>query len=183
MEDLFIAFLQRSEKLRPGYVNSLGKATSLPEVIYDVRYPELLKVIYQQVSGTKSNIIDQKYMDFIPGYYLIHIDEYGDSLELQKQIVEEFSDKRLIPILRNYSSDFVSLDVDSGSIYLVYHDDDEIYKIYENGSNFLQTLTAFYEQKVYFLDNDNYLDYDADLEYTVAHHLNPSIDYWAEQEV
>ena len=177
MEQLFEEFLLLSERLRPSYIASLGKATRLP-VINASDYPTLLTVIYKNVAGTKRKIKDQRYMDFIPGYYLIHIDEYQESLETQTEIVEEFSDKKLVPFLRNYSSDFISIEIGTNHIYYVYHDNNEIYKAYETETDFLKTIIAFYRQKVYFLDNDSYLDYDEDAEYVVAHQLNPTIDFW-----
>jgi len=45
---------------------------------------------------------------------------------------------------------------------------------------FLETLNDFYIQKVYFLDEDGFLDYDIELENEVGKKKNPKIEYWNE---
>ncbi|CAM4413366.1 hypothetical protein [Zobellia nedashkovskayae] len=182
MHRLFIDFLRKSEKRRPGYFKSLGDGKDLPILPYQDNYPELLNVIYENVSGTPSIIGNQEFMDFIPGYHVIHVDEYNSCLTTQNDILEGFSDKNLVPFLKNYSSDFVSIEVETGNVYFVYHDDDQIYKIYETPLDFLKTINKFYDKQVYFLDEDGFLDYDEDMEYVIAKKMNPTIGFWNEEQ-
>ena len=182
MKRLFKLYLLESDNLRSGYIDSLEKpSTILPDILkHNLKYPKLLQDIYQTVAGTKADIENQVFFDFIPGYRLIHEKDSEKALKIQNKILKEFSNKNLLPFLMNYSSDFVSVEVETGAIYHVYHDDLEIYLAHKNSTIFLETLISFYREKVYFLDEDGYLDYDEDKEYEVASSLNPGIEFWIE---
>jgi hypothetical protein len=86
-----------------------------------------------------------------------------------------------LPLLRNYSSDFYVLDSQAHHICLLNHDDAEINVLYDNPLNFLETLVQNYEEEVYYLDDDGFLDYDSDKEYEVARKMNPEIEFWKEE--
>ena len=45
---------------------------------------------------------------------------------------------------------------------------------------FFETICAFYQFNVYFLDTDGYLDYDLELEGTIGAEINLGIPYWLE---
>ena len=73
MNELFEEFLFLSVQLRTRYLDSLGEENCDWEKILseiDVEIPQLFRVIYGKVSGTKRSIEDQTLMDFIPGYRL-----------------------------------------------------------------------------------------------------------------
>lgn len=72
------------------------------------------------------------------------------------------------------------MDKDLNKIYLIYHDDPQIYLIHNDANKFLETLNENYKQNVYFLDQDGYLDYDQELEYKVAKEINKNIEFWVE---
>ena len=44
----------------------------------------------------------------------------------------------------------------------------------------LRTIIACYKEKIYFLDDDGYLDMDFDEEQLIGQKYNPGIDYWFE---
>jgi hypothetical protein len=50
--------------------------------------------------------------------------------------------------------------------------------MHNTGEDFLRTISAFYVYDVYFLDEDNYLDYDLEKEGIIGAKLNQGIDYW-----
>lgn len=184
MEREFNRFLEQSENLRPGYIKSLMLFNRdwelvLNRVMYTVH--DFFKVIYNRISGTTYEINEQKFMDFVPGYLLIHILEYEKSChQLQSLLVENGIKRTFYPILRNYSSDFIALDAESHEIYQIFHDDNEIYLIHKNPLDFLTTINDFYSKGAYFIDDDGYLDYDSDLEYEIGLNNNPEVDYWKE---
>lgn len=182
MKELLEEFFKLSDKVRPNYSKSLGKSSGLPLITkFDVNsYPLFLDTIYTSVQGTLRDIEDQKLMDFIPGYYLIHESQLEDSLKIQNKILDGFSSKKLIPFLANYSSDFISIDINTGQIYYVYHDEDEIYLAYNKPLDFFKTIIEHYKRNVFFLDEDGYLDYDEDLESEIASKINPNIEFWKE---
>ncbi|PWB09240.1 SMI1/KNR4 family protein [Paramuribaculum intestinale] len=87
------------------------------------------------------------------------------------------------PILVNYSSDFYALKVSEGKengIFLIEHDADGPTKIHHSFEDFLRTIIACYKEKIYFLDDDGYLDMDFDEEQLIGQKYNPDIDYWFE---
>lgn len=182
MKEQFDLFLRQSEKLRKGYQTSLSLADEnwLEKLVSSVgQIPELLKIIYSKVSGTKYEVEDQKYMDFLPGFLLVHIDEYAKASEQLFNLLYTLKiSGDFFPILRNYSSDFVAVKRDSNEIYRIFHDESEIFLIHKTPDDFLKTINAFYLDKVFFTDDDGYLDYDPDLQYQVARNHNPDIDFW-----
>lgn len=184
MEQQFILYLQQSDKLRSGYYTSLlpiynNWEVKLKEVMNEI--PELFKIIYSRISGTKYEINNQIFMDFVPGFLLIHILEYHQNyLDLNKITKDSETKGIFYPIVRNYSSDFIAMDKDLNKIYLIYHDDPQIYLIHNDANKFLETLNENYKQNVYFLDQDGYLDYDQELEYKVAKEINKNIEFWVE---
>ena len=76
--DLFSEYLSLSDKIRVGYKSSLGNSHSSWKNFFTgitPTIPEVIQAIYGEVAGTHRDIAIQKYMDFIPGYRLIHIEE------------------------------------------------------------------------------------------------------------
>lgn len=169
-------FLALSETLRPGYTASLGTSISIAErdaAVAGVSIPPFLADVYSQVAGTRAGISEQTLMDFIPGYRLIHVQEiaanYQDCIAMDRE-------EGFIPFLANYSSDFFCWN--DGSIYDVSHDNPVPAIMHESESKFWETICAFYQRDVYFLDADGFLDYDFDMEKVVASAINPGVRYW-----
>lgn len=142
--------------------------------------PDILETIYKNVSGTRYELKDQRMMDFLPGFLLIHILEYQESDIQLNKILKGREEDQYLPLLRNYSSDFIALNVRTNGIYQIFHDDDESYLIYKNPMDFLKTINDFYYGNAYFMDEDGYLDYDPDLEYEIAKRNNPEVKFWEE---
>ncbi len=180
MKDLFKEFLELSDRLRLNYSNSLGLSLGLPKlnIVDKNNYPLILDTIYSIVQGTLRDIENQVLMDFIPGYYLIHQSQLINNLEKQNEILKSISDKKLIPFLANYSSDFISVEIETGKIYYIYHDDNELYLGYSTSLLFLKTIVEHYKKNVFFLDDDGYLDYNPDLEIQISSKINPEIEFW-----
>ncbi|OKP74627.1 hypothetical protein A3842_20450 [Paenibacillus sp. P3E] len=186
---LFQEFLQLSAGLRPNYIASLGSGgTAGGPAISDIvpAVPGLLEAIYSQVSGTSSNEEEPSLIEFIPGYRLIHIQEYAQEIQVLRSILEEkgySGGGTVLPVLTNYGSDFICyLQSEDGTerICDLLHDYGDLVVMYDSPEKFLETLCEFYKQDVYFLDEEGYLDCDLVLEGEVGAALNPSANYWSE---
>ncbi|MGN7764915.1 hypothetical protein [Paenibacillus sp. 22594] len=186
---LFLDFLELSAGLRPNYIASLGSGETVGGMtISDIvtAVPGLLQAIYSQVSGTSSNEEEPSLVEFIPGYRLIHIQEYAQEILVLRNILEEkgySGGGTVLPILTNYGSDFICyLQSEDGTerICDLLHDYGDLVVMYDSPEKFLETLCEFYKQDVYFLDEEGYLDCDLVLEGEVGAALNPSANYWSE---
>ncbi|WP_379164127.1 hypothetical protein [Paenibacillus sp. sgz5001063] len=186
---LFQEFLQLSAGLRPGYIDSLGSGgaaggPAISGIVPDA--PKLLEAIYSQVSGTSSEEEEPSLVEFIPGYRLIHIQEYAQEVQVLRSILEEkgySGGGTVLPILTNYGSDFICyLQSEDGTerICDLLHDYGDLVVMCDSPEKFLETLCEFYKQDVYFLDEEGYLDCDLVLEGEVGAALNPSANYWSE---
>ena len=186
LNKLFKEFLTLSSQLRPEYLVSLGKETNnwMKELSHiDNDTPELYKAIYGTVSGTKRSIKEQSLMDFIPGYRLIHIQELLQEKEKIENILgtDSLEGEKVFPILTNYSSDYVCNYRDqwgTEKICSLFHDDGTLIVMNNSPKRFLETICEFYKKKVYFLDQDGYLDYDMEKEAYLGSIFNPGVEYW-----
>ncbi|WP_162551313.1 SMI1/KNR4 family protein [Paenibacillus tepidiphilus] len=187
LSERFETYLNYSEGLRPGYIASLGAGVSdavMAETLQDA--PELLKVIYSRVSGTGSDEEQAHLIEFIPGYRLIHMDEYREQLQALTAILEEKEYRAgglILPLLANYGGDFICYrrtEEGQEQICDLMSDYGELVVMYDSPETFLDTLNEFYRQEVYFLDEDGYLDCDLIREGEVGAELNPDSQYWKE---
>lgn len=189
LKEQFQEYLTLSAALRPDYVASLSKdgkdgSTSLKGILPEA--PELLKAIYSTVSGTSSDEEEASLMEFIPGYRLIHIDEYEQEMRVLTGILEEkgqHPDGVVLPILTNYGSDFICYYRSADGVERVcdlMNDYGDLIVMYDSPEKFLETLCEFYKQEVYFLDEEGYLDCDLIKEGEVGAALNPDAKYWSE---
>jgi hypothetical protein len=180
LAELFEDLLSLSASLRPAYPLSLGvspgdSADRLSQ-FWPSPVPELAAAIYSRVEGTRYAIADQKLMDLVPGFLLIHIDELPRAYAKVSRIHGRTD---LFPLLENYSSDFIC--IRGPQIYSLLHDDIDLVPMHETQEAFLLTLCELYREQVYFLDDDGYLDYDADREAAIGAHLNPGVPYWVSE--
>lgn len=90
LTEQFQEYLNLSADLRPDYIASLGKGDNEAKItaIFP-EAPELLKAIYNTVSGTSSEEEEPSLIEFIPGYRLIHINEYEAEMKILAGILEE----------------------------------------------------------------------------------------------
>lgn len=184
LTEKFQEFLSLSAQQRPDYFASLGKGSDAGNL--QVELPELLKAIYSTVSGTSSDVEEPNLIEFIPGYRLIHIDEYEQEMKVLAGILEEkghHPEGVIFPILTNYGSDFICYYKNADGIERVcdlMHDYGDLIVMYESPEKFLETLCEFYKQEVYFLDEEGFLDCDLIKEGEVGAALNPEAKYWSE---
>ncbi|MBY3622927.1 SMI1/KNR4 family protein [Acinetobacter sp. CUI P1] len=187
LTEQFQEYLKLSADLRSDYIASLGKSDNEAKItaIFP-EAPELLKAIYSTVSGTSSEEEEPSLIEFIPGYRLIHIDEYEAEMKILAGILEEKGhqvDGVILPILTNYGSDFICYYKSADGVERVcdlLHDFGDLIVMYESPEKFLETLCEFYKQEVYFLDEEGYLDCDLVKEGEVGAALNPDAKYWSE---
>lgn len=189
MENLFMESLRLAGLLRPQYPKSLENKISNWEDIFkkmDKPIPKLFRAIYSNVSGTKRDIEAQELLDFCPGYRLIYISELiEESDNLKNILIDEklYNNEVVIPILGNYSSDYICYyknRADEELICSLRNDCGELIVKHSSPEKFLETVCEFYKQGVYFLDSDGYLDYDMEKERTVGSLINHDITYWNE---
>ncbi|MEK4234932.1 hypothetical protein [Paenibacillus sp. FSL H7-0714] len=187
LTEQFQEYIKLSADLRPDYIASLGNGDNEAEItaIFP-EAPELLKAIYNTVSGTSSEEEEPSLIEFIPGYRLIHINEYEAEMKILAGILEEKGhqvDGVILPILTNYGSDFICYYKSADGVERVcdlLHDFGDLIVMYESPEKFLETLCEFYKQEVYFLDEEGYLDCDLVKEGEVGAALNPDAKYWSE---
>ncbi|MHA6533891.1 hypothetical protein [Paenibacillus sp. BAC0078] len=185
----FQEYLKLSSGLRPGYTASLGTGgenvtAKLGSLMPSV--PDVLQAIYSQVSGTSSKEEEPNLIEFIPGYRLIHIDEYEQEIKVLESILVEkgySGGGTVLPLLTNYGSDFICYFQSEDGVERVcdlLHDYGDLVVMYDSPENFLETLCEFYKQEVYFVDEEGYLDCDLIKEGEVGAALNPEANYWSE---
>lgn len=184
---LFNKFLILSENVRNGYVDSLSNSNKDWEKYIPCNrneIPLLYKVIYSNVQGTKKLLKDQRLMDFMPGYRLIHIFELIEESKSLYDISKHYNleDITLIlPLLTNYSSDYIcyAKTINNNEyIISIFHDDINFYIIHESIEAFFITLCEFYKNKVYFVDKDGFLDYDIEKKIEIGRKFNENLLYW-----
>lgn len=190
MDKLFTEYLSLSDKLRNGYQDSLG--TSHPEWRKTIAavlpvVPPIFEAIYGNVEGTYRNISNQKYMDFVPGFRLIHINELESEFHTLLQMLElddvcESQIKTIIPLLADYSSCYICYaeTTDNQELIFYFSPDDGLQKMHNSAEDFFNTIIAFYHNNVYYLDNDGFLDYDFEKEGVIGAEYNSGIEYWTE---
>lgn len=176
-------FLRKSEELRKGYEKSLEPADkdfSKKWLEHFSYIPPFFEELYSACNGTKPDISEQIYFDFLPGYRLMQVDEVIDSYESTfKECVEYYNP--LIPFLTDYSGCYYAYAKDNDRECIVLIEEGEIGEIHYNIDDFWETVIAFYDEGVYFLDEDGYLSYDFEKESEVGEKYNEKISYWKEE--
>lgn len=177
----FKTFLSKSGELRKGYINSLEPADKdfhqkWLEHFSDI--PAFFEEIYSACNGTKRDISEQIYFDFLPGYRLMQADEIIEIYERDFKDCSEYD--AIIPFLADYSGCYYAYARDKDRECIVLIGDGEIDEIHFSAEDFWTTVIAFYDEGVYFLDDDGYLDYDLEKESEVGEKYNPKISYWRE---
>lgn len=190
IKELFAEFISLSDKMRLGYKDSLGTTYQAWERIIGAmnQYtPELFREIYGRFAGTYRNIQDQKYMDFIPGYRLIHITELKSECNILAHLIkaDDICNSRvnvIMPLLADYSSCYICYvkKLDNTEAIFSYSPDGGLVEIHSTLEIFFETIITFYKENVYFLDDNGFLDYDFEKAGVVGKRCNPGVLYWAE---
>ena len=175
----FDVFLCKSEKLRKGYVKSLETV----DVNFGKKWlkhfayvPTFFEEIYSVCNGTKQDISEQNFFDFLPGYRLMQVDEILDSYEQTFKRLSEYD--KIIPFLTDYAGCYYAYAINKGEESIVLLTDEGIEVIHSTISDFWDTIVAFYDENVYFLDEDGYLSYDYEMEGEVGKRYNNDVSYW-----
>lgn len=177
----FKTFLCKSEELREGYIKSLETADKDFQKKWLEHFPDIpsfFEEIYNACNGTKREISEQIYFDFLPGYRLMQVDEIIDSYE--QDFKECLKYNPVIPFLTDYSGCYYAYAKDGNRECIVLVEEGELEEIHFNVDDFWTTVIAFYEEGVYFLDEDGYLSYDFEREGEVGEKYNEKISYWRE---
>lgn len=188
LSDQVEQFLNLSSRLRPAYIPSLGShqeaSVSIGDILPEV--PVLLMALYGRVAGTRREIEDQTLMDFMPGYRLIHLEEYEQEMQQLSELLlnrHKEPGEIVLPLLTNYASDYICYRRSAEGVEqicdLLLADHDDLEVLHASPEKFMETLCAFYEQQVYYLDDEGYLDYDLVREGEVGAALNPDVAYWS----
>ena len=190
IKELLIEFISLSDKMRYGYKDSLGAAyQAWEQIITNINQsvPEVFREIYSRFAGTHRNTKQQKLMDFIPGYRLIHIEELEDEYNALSRMMEtdDLHKNRIevvIPLLADYSSDYICYvkKRDNTEAIFTYSPVDGLVELHSSLERFFETIIAFYKENVYFLDDDGFLDYDFERAGVIGEKYNPGIRYWTE---
>lgn len=190
IKELLAEFISISDKMRLGYKNSLGTTHQAWEQIIGAinQYiPELFQEIYSRFAGTYRDIQEQKYMDFIPGYRLIHINELKGEYNnltylLRADDICNSQVNIVMPLLADYSSCYICYvkKLDNTEAVFSYSPDGGLVELHSSLENFFETIIAFYKENVYFLDDNGFLDYDFEKAGVVGERYNPGILYWTE---
>ncbi len=187
MDKLFQELLQVIETIRPGYRATLGSGTdrnTMSNIIGRDVVPDLIYSIYSQVNGTDGQIQDQKFMDLVPGYRILQLSELSERRDRIYAMAPWVKSEDIIPVLANYSDDYLCLRMaeTSGDLVDFTHDMDEIQMMYDSSESFLHSVKECYEKGAYFLDEDQYLECDDDAEAVVGKKYNPNAEFWDEDE-
>ena len=172
-------FLSKTESMRNGYLKMLDRA----DLDFKGKWlkhfgflPNFFKEIYSVCNGTKPEINEQVFFDFIPGFRLMQVDEIIEKYE--KEFINNIEFKIIIPFLADYASNYYAYAIKSDIGCIVLVEDDEIEIIHYDISSFWKTIIAFYDEDVNYLDEDGYLSYDFEKECYVGRKYNSEIDYW-----
>lgn len=169
----FTDVITRVIEQRPDFKFAVGVAAS--KSCEDV--PSPLTTIYASADGTEQNTEFQAAVDIIPGFRLIHRKELNAEIDLFHQTysgIDSFT-----PFLADDSSCYIALDSDDGSVIRVAQEYGAS-RIAANLDDFWATVLACYQEGVYFLDEEGFLDYDFEGEGEIGLRINPGCSYWSE---
>ncbi|MDE7424767.1 MAG: hypothetical protein K2N51_13940 [Lachnospiraceae bacterium] len=175
----FKVFLSKSEDMRNGYIKSLDNVDLNFKDKWLEHFeliPNFFEEIYSVCNGTKLEISEQIFFDFLPGFRLMQVDEVIEKYEKEYKNCSEFD--KVIPFLADNAGCYYAYarKKDIECIILASYEGMEI--IHSDIYLFWKTIIAFYDEGVYFLDEDGFLSYDFEMEGDIGRRYNIGIDYW-----
>lgn len=175
----FKMYLSKSEDMRNGYIKSLDNVDMNFKDKWLEHFewiPKFFEEIYSVCNGTKVEISEQIFFDFLPGFRLMQVDEVIEKYEKEYKSCSEFD--IVIPFLTDYAGCYYAYarKKDIECLILVSNEGMEI--IHSDIGSFWKTIIAFYDEGVYFLDKDGFLSYDFEMEGDIGRKYNNGIDYW-----
>lgn len=190
VKELFVEFISLSDQMRCGYKTSLGiPHQSWEKILTNINHsvPQIYQEIYSTFAGTRRDLKEQKLMDFIPGYRLIHIEELETEYDafLHMSGLNAICEKQIetaAPLLADYASNYICYvnKRDSTEAIFSYSPKGGFVEMHRSLETVFKTVITFYQEDVYFLDNDGFLDYDFEKAGAIGKTLNPGITYWTE---
>lgn len=172
-------FLNKSENMRKGYINSLEPA----DVNFKEKWlahfgflPAFFEEIYSICNGTKPEIEEQIYFDFLPGFRLMQVDEIMKLHQQEQMFGLEY--ETTIPFLADYAGCYYGYAKINNKECIVLITEEGIEILHEEISLFWKTVIAFYEEDVYFLDEEGFLSYDFEKEGDIGQKYNAGVKYW-----
>ena len=130
---------------------------------------------------------EQEFMDFIPGYRLIHIQELENEYNafLHMGALDDMCEAQItaaIPLLADYSSCYICYvkKRDNTEAVFSFSPDGGFVEMHSSLEKFFESIIAFYREDVYFLDDNGFLDYDFEKAGVIGAKCNPGIKYWVE---
>ncbi|MCM1166670.1 MAG: hypothetical protein NC401_11755 [Ruminococcus sp.] len=177
----FEKFLQKSEEMRGGYIKSLEP----PDKDFREKWlavfseiPAFFEEIFTVCDGTRRDISEQIYFDFLPGVRLMRVDDIIEAWERDFKGFDEYG--VVIPFLEDYGGEYYAYALAGERECVVSLMDGELEEIHYTVGDFWKTVIAFYDEGVYFPDEDGWLSYDEERESEVGSRLNEKISYWKE---
>lgn len=177
LERIFTWHKQRGRKvvdlLQPGLTAQMVTDRKAPFVLND----DLL-LLYTWHNGTRVSqeyILNDHY--FIPGYYLMSLDDALDSYH--NLIANTNWQKCWFPILTSGGGDYYGVGQEQQGHVINYirgYPDHPVK--YLNITTMMQTVAQCYECGAYYLDERGFFKVNADAERRIAKKLNPGVKYW-----
>lgn len=136
-----------------------------------------LESIYAWRDGVDSEAKEIGDLVLFPGFYLCSTEE---AVANYRAFVA--SDRWSIgwyPLFADGGGDFLYVDLTDGgrvSRFEIQYPEQELE--YESISDLVSTIRAGYDEGIFYLDADNYLDMDDDEFRSVARRMNPTIEWW-----
>lgn len=195
----FKTILDIVDKQRSGYINTLLKPQEDWYLKLNEHYnhiPEIFHQIYDTCNGTSVDEADTKFFDFLPSYRLMSISEI---IDFKNSYMYSIIDEYVAEYVQDYVEDVVITNdlkmtilpflCDLSSNYICYFKLNDIENIVcftaEEGivtmyevDKFFETVHECYLKEIYFLDEDDFLDYDYEKEVEISHNLNPTSEFW-----
>ncbi len=178
----FDKLLIKSEILRPGYVASLGNgvgedaAKLIGNMLgkLDEKIPYGVCEIYGKVKGTEHQISEQKYMDLVPGYRLIHINEIEEAVTHIHS-----AGYGIFPILADYSGNYFGINYKNDEFCAVrIAEPDPVIRVSNNLDSYINTLVSIYNANGFHLDDYGLLESVFEIEGDIGKRMNIGYEYW-----
>jgi hypothetical protein len=177
---------------RPDYIRALGTGHSREEIESSISIhpiPDALIAIYSCVSPKSQTVMREKPLEdsekdsFIPGYYLMPLNEIASSIEIEIQMRDKYYDIQkwkpdMIPFLEDGGGGYIhvrSLPEDQ-SVWVI-PKSEKSYKINTNLDLFILMTIECYKQGAYYLDDELFEDMSAwDIDWEIAGKILSEID-------
>ena len=169
------AVIALANERRPGFAEAIG-STAIPAPERPTP-PAQLRDVYAVASGTPSNIADQRLMDIVPGFRLIHCNELAEVARQCHSIWPEL--ERYVPFLADYSGSYYMVSTTDGRVSVL-DKEGALLTIASTMERFWSTVQRCYADGAYLYDDNGYLDYDEDHVARIGAAMNPGCEYWAQ---